>query len=470
MLVALASPATAKTFTVTRGDDPTPSGCQKSDCSLREAASAANKRAGADTIEFAKSLSGQQITLGLGDIGIRGELTIDGPGSKKLTISGDRQSRVFHMTGGRIAIEGVKITKGKESSTPNGPTCPGDSASAYTAGGGILEDDGRLTLDRVKVNSNSVDGPTGSIIGGGGIANIDGSLELNRSRVANNSVLGGSISGGGGILNCVGDVTVTDSSVHDSFVSSHAIGAGGGIANGLGAAQSTGTLEIKESTIALNSTASDAIASGGGVATTGGPVNIDASTVNANRAQVTGGGGSSDGGGIYNANSKVTITNSTIHENSASASNAYGGGVLVGGIGQSLKLRSVTLVANEADGSTSSHGGNLVGSEWASLQNTIVAKGFATTGSNCDGGVKSSSHDLEDQNTCGFDGKGDRVSTSPKLRGLADNGGPTETLAVRRGSPAIDHAARKSSPKRDQRGFKRVGKPDIGAYEFGAKP
>jgi hypothetical protein len=43
-------------------------------------------------------------------------------------------------------------------------------------------------------------------------------------------------------------------------------------------------------------------------------------------------------------------------------------------------------------------------------------------------------------------------------------------MALKRGSPAINHASRKTSPKRDQRGFKRGLKPDIGAYEFGAKP
>ena len=61
------------------------------------------------------------------------------------------------------------------------------------------------------------------------------------------------------------------------------------------------------------------------------------------------------------------------------------------------------------------------------------------------------------------------MNKNPKLRDLAENGAPTETMALKPRSPAIDHASKKSSPKRDQRGFKRDGKPDIGAYEFGAK-
>ena len=470
MLVPLASSAAARTFTVTRADDPPPSTCQRNDCSLREAAIAANGRTGADTIQFARSLSGSTVKLTLGEIRIRGNLAIDGPGATKLAVSGNQQSRVFHMTGGLIAIDGLAITKGRESATANGATCPGDSATAYTAGGGILQDAGRLTLDGVKVSNNSVEGPANTIIGGGGIADIDGRLALTHTRMTGNAVLGGSISGGGGILNCVGDVSAKGSSIHDSLVTSHAIAAGGGIANGLGAAQNTGTVELRKSTVAANDVSSEVISDGGGVATTGGPVNVDASTISDNGATVTGGGSISGGGGLYNANATVTITNSTITQNIASAPNASGGGARAGGIDEVLKLRSVTLVGNEADGTSASRGGNLVGSNSASVRNTIVAKGVATQGSNCDAAVKSSSHDLEDEDTCGFAGNGDLVDTNPKVRDLARNGGPTETIALERQSPAIDHAARKSSPKRDQRGFKRDDKPDIGAYEFGAKP
>jgi hypothetical protein len=205
--------------------------------------------------------------------------------------------------------------------------------------------------------------------------------------------------------------------------------------------------------------------------TTGGPVTVNRSTIADNSATVTGGGSISDGGGFLASNSEVKITNSTITNNKAIAPNAAGGGIVVGGTGPpKLVLRSSTLVRNRAKGTDSSRGGNLLGSSFASLLNTIVAGGVATSGSNCDGAVKSSGHDLEDANTCGFDSRGDRVNTDPKLLQLEDNGGPTQTIALRRASPAIDNAARTSSPKRDQRGFKRDDKPDIGAYEFGAKP
>ena len=200
------------------------------------------------------------------------------------------------------------------------------------------------------------------------------------------------------------------------------------------------------------------------------PAEIDQSTISDNRGTVTGGGSIVDGAGLFVANTKLSLTNSTIADNIGTAPLVTGGGVLVAGQEEKLDMRSSTVAGNIADATNSGRGGNLAGAASAKLRNTIVAKGEATTGSNCDAAVKSSSHDLEDENTCGFDGKGDRVNKNPKIRDLAQNGGPTETIALKRQSPAIDHAAKKSSPKRDQRGFKRDGKPDIGAYEFGAKP
>ncbi|WP_223847121.1 T9SS type A sorting domain-containing protein [Hymenobacter montanus] len=55
----------------------------------------------------------------------------------------------------------------------------------------------------------------------------------------------------------------------------------------------------------------------------------------------------------------------------------------------------------------------------------------------------------------------------PLLSPLANNGGPTQTMALRAGSPAID-AGGSSCPATDQRGLVRVGACDIGAYEFSA--
>jgi hypothetical protein len=68
---------------------------------------------------------------------------------------------------------------------------------------------------------------------------------------------------------------------------------------------------------------------------------------------------------------------------------------------------------------------------------------------------------------------GDYIGTAaapldPKLAPLANNGGPTRTMAPLAGSLARDHASvLNPAITSDQRGFSIVGTPDIGAYEAG---
>ena len=58
------------------------------------------------------------------------------------------------------------------------------------------------------------------------------------------------------------------------------------------------------------------------------------------------------------------------------------------------------------------------------------------------------------------------LTAVPRLAPLADNGGPTPTMALLPGSPGID-AAMGSTNAVDQRGFSVAGPPDIGAFEAG---
>jgi len=61
-------------------------------------------------------------------------------------------------------------------------------------------------------------------------------------------------------------------------------------------------------------------------------------------------------------------------------------------------------------------------------------------------------------------------NTEPKLGPLADNGGPTLTMALLPGSPAIDAGDTSLAPATDQRGFPRPAglAADIGAFEYGS--
>ena len=61
-------------------------------------------------------------------------------------------------------------------------------------------------------------------------------------------------------------------------------------------------------------------------------------------------------------------------------------------------------------------------------------------------------------------------STNPQLGALANNGGPTQTMALQVGSPAINgvvYNAPNGCPTTDQRGYARSSACDIGAYEYG---
>jgi hypothetical protein len=97
-------------------------------------------------------------------------------------------------------------------------------------------------------------------------------------------------------------------------------------------------------------------------------------------------------------------------------------------------------------------------------------------------------HNIDDGTTCGFTGAGctrtggsSYCNTNPQLdpAGLADNGGPTQTIALESDSPAInagDSEVCTNPPMNglDQRGFVRPGtghtQCSIGAYEADAVP
>ncbi|MCP4365312.1 MAG: hypothetical protein GY800_08475 [Planctomycetes bacterium] len=58
------------------------------------------------------------------------------------------------------------------------------------------------------------------------------------------------------------------------------------------------------------------------------------------------------------------------------------------------------------------------------------------------------------------------IIADPLLENLADNGGPTMTMALQSGSPAIDAGSGSYCPSTDQRGLARDGVCDIGAFEY----
>src|SRR5271166_3369001 len=66
-----------------------------------------------DTIQFARQLDGQTITLTQGQLTVSKNLSIAGPGAAELTISGNAAGRVFDVTAATTAtISGLNVTGG----------------------------------------------------------------------------------------------------------------------------------------------------------------------------------------------------------------------------------------------------------------------------------------------------------------------------------------------------------------------
>ena len=129
--------------------------------------------------------------------------------------------------------------------------------------------------------------------------------------------------------------------------------------------------------------------------------------------------------------------------------NAQAGGFNV--FGSSFTVRSSTIAGNSAP-----IGANLTGGSVAQFANTLVAEPLGG-GPNCNAPVTSAGYNLESADSCGFGKASDQPSTDPLLAagGPASNGGPTATIALLDGSPAIDAGLSAVGEVVDQRGLTR---------------
>jgi len=154
-------------------------------------------------------------------------------------------------------------------------------------------------------------------------------------------------------------------------------------------------------------------------------------------------------GGICDSNGQVFITNCTI----ANCVGTAGAGNLNGG-------SSGTFSA------AGSAAGGLLGSG-TGLLNALFSSNYP---SNCSGRISDAGNNLSSDTTPAFQQRTSMTNVDPRLGPLADNGGPTLTMALLPGSPAIDAGASWAAPPTDQRGFPRPIGPttDLGAFEYGS--
>jgi hypothetical protein len=408
-------------------------------------------------------------------------------------------SNIITGAGGGIAME--NIVEAAWTLTINNSTISNNRAGF--GGGGIYSNGS----GNIVINSGSVISGNKSLNQGGGIlldANVgprvgdSANLTMQGAVVSDNRALPGFLGGAAGGIGNAGNgvVTITDSTVQNNV----ADGSGGGFAGFLG------PLNISSSAF-LNNTAAS---SGGAVWTCGPATSIAFTEIDGNSSGSTGGGifvcgttltvqnttlannTASRGGGIEltttgTGTSASSITNSTIFNNSNFDANGVpnnGGGLdAPDAFTGSLKLTGVIISSNLAN-----NGGGVF---WAggagssiNLVDTIVAQNTARTGSDAnnpagtftDGGGNLIGISGAGSGNTGFTAATTQTGTTatpldPILGPLQNNGGPTQTLALLAGSPAIDKGIT-TALTTDQRGVPRPQglKFDIGAFEANQGP
>ncbi|HUJ72575.1 MAG TPA: choice-of-anchor Q domain-containing protein [Verrucomicrobiae bacterium] len=288
-----------------------------------------------------------------------------------------------------------------------------------------------------------------------GVLNIHSTL-----MVSNCTISGNSAGGGGGIYNdgLFGSATLT---VITSTFSGNSANSAGGIYND--SYGGSATLTVIASTFSGNSSGYE----GGGIYNDGqygsATLTVITSTFSGNSADL--------GGGIYNhfcapGNATLSVVACTFSGNSASS----GGGIYNSASG-CPDIRT-TFSSHAATNPRDDGGATL------EIGDTILNAGATGENiANLAGTVTSDGFNLSSDNGGGFlTATGDQINTDPRLGPLANNGGPTQTMALRVGSPAIDQGKNLGTTT-DQRGEPRIyidpnstlppggDGADIGAYE-----
>ncbi len=435
--------------------------------SLREAIKLANANPGADAITFGDGSGngGTDFTDGTPDTitlagtelpTITDAVTITGPGASLLTIDANHSSRIFNIDDGNnsnnIAVELV------------GMTLTGGSAAGVfpaNAGGAIYSRESLTVRDSLITGSSAN-------YGGGIYSRNYGTTTIQGSVLSGNTA---SLNGGGVYAHNGGTGTLT---IQNSTLSGNSARYGGGIS-----LHNAGTTTLQDNTLSGNT----AYNNGGGIY-----AKLFPSTTTTIQNSTLSGNSASSGGGIYAENyGTATIQNSTLSKNSAS----YAGGIFA-----RTKSGGTTTIQNStvSGNSSSNTGGGIVSlnNGTTNLASSIVAgnsatvyapdlkstvfSGTVTVTSSLIGDNTGAGPSLQEAQPPTPDGNGNFIGgpiggvIDPLLGLLANNGGPTLTMALLPHSPALNRGANPTGLPTDQRGgaFVRVagGRADMGAYEY----
>jgi hypothetical protein len=294
----------------------------------------------------------------------------------------------------------------------------------------------------------------------------------------------GSGSAQGGAISNVANTTLTNCTIsNSSAIAAAVVGSPGKDAFG-GGIYNSGTLTLVGCTVSGNSASGGSFSprgnstdtggrAFGGAVYNGGNLHMKNCTFSGNTAQGGrgghnpllgsghGGNGGNGFGGAIADTLELTMTNCTF-----SANTVFGG---LGGTGHT----------NGINGAGQGGGIYRINASNSQVGNTLIAGNTSTTdGPDISGQFTSNGFNfigIVDATGTGFTALGDQRGTimnplDPRLDSLADNGGSTDTMALRVGGPAMDAGNDANAPLRDQRGYARSGFSDIGAFEFNGHP
>ena len=342
---------------------------------------------------------------------------------------------------------------------PYWPINPGDSGDINPAfGGAIAALGGTVVLDHTTFSLNSAAGGFAGINGTNDAAGVGGAiysaaqLTINDCTLAENNAVAAYNYGYFGYDGCGGALyNAGDAVLNRCLVCSNNVAGGysfhnwdfptlGGDALG-GGIFNTAWLAATNCTIAANSAVGGS-GSGG--------------TVYEYPPSFTGANGNACGGGVFNTWGATFIAEcTTIASNSCVAE--------AGGWEQSY-FGPVYYVSNGIAGGWQIANSNAV----VLVHNTILAG----SSNNAFGSISDSGYNLSSDASANLSSPTSRNGVDPSLTALGDHGGPSWTMGLLPGSPAIDTGDETDFPLTDQRGYVRPfgPAPDLGAFESRASP
>ncbi|HEY2250126.1 MAG TPA: choice-of-anchor Q domain-containing protein, partial [Planctomycetaceae bacterium] len=411
----------------------------RTNLTLRDAVAMIDANGSADSIRFAPTLDGTPIELTLGELAITDSVRITGNGAANTIIDAQQHSRIFDITNtaGDVTIESIALDNGM--TTDNGYHSASNPGSGE--GGAVRSAaTGTLTVNDSILSGNST---TGDHAYGGAIYS-NGTLSVTGTSFTGNSTAGDYAFGGAIFSDAL--LTVTNCNLTGNSTS-------GAQADG-GAIKGFLPVFVANSTLSGNDTSGSAAL--GGAIESYAALTVTNSTLDGNSAT----GPQAYGGAI--ASGTLTVTNSTIAKNQA----AVGGGIFTAQANETLTLRNTILAQNMDNGTAP---------DLAPGTGTTVTIQYSLIGDNTGTSLTAAPVGSPDVN-------GNLIGTAgalidPMLGDLANNGGPTQTMALLAGSPAIDVGSSSvavdpnNSPlTSDQRGapFQRIvgASVDMGAFEW----